>query len=427
MSLSSVENHHRNTLYLLAALCMIFMTMILALQPIFLRVVLGVGLEDAGKINSSIQVVTEVIDILIVGYLGYLSDKVGRVKVVVYGFIVAGIAALLIPFSLEIGLWFGVSGLAIFYLMRVFMSLGTTGVWPQLTAITGDFTSQEDRPLLTANTAFMMAFGATLVYGVFMQLPYYIGLIPVMLIIPVVALFGAWFAKRSLIDVGERFDGSNLPWKNVVSLLKQDRRLRLTFLSAFSARYDMVLIGLFLMLWFVYFADVVGMSIEDAVAQGGILIGIIGMVILVSIPAWGIFIQRYGRIASIALGMAFSAIGFISMWFVVNPYDWGIYLPAILLAIGQAGTLLAPQILTIDVAPPPIRGLVLGGFNLVGGIGMIFFVQIGGFLFDWLGPYAPFVFTGMGNIVIMLYALWIMRTDGDELSPLKDGQVSDDS
>ncbi len=416
MASAHVESHHRNTLYLLAALCMIFMTMILALQPIFLRSVLGVGLEDAGKINSSIQVLTEILDLLIVGYLGYLSDRIGRVKVVVYGFIVAGLASLIIPFSLEVGLWFGVGGLAIFYLMRGFMSLGTTGVWPQLTAITGDFTSEEDRPALTANTAFMMAFGATLVYGIFMQIPRYSGLIPAMLLIPLVAFFGAWLASHYLIDAGERFDGERLPWRDVTALLKQDKRLRLTFMSAFTARYDMVLIGLFMMLWFVYFADVVGMDMKEAVSRGGILIGVIGLIILVSIPIWGWIIQRYGRMNAIVLGMAFSGAGFISMAFVFNPYDWGIYIPATLVAIGQAGTLLAPQILTIDIAPPSIRGLVLGGFNLVGGIGMIFFVEVGGLLFDWIGPYAPFVFTGVGDLFIMIYGLWVIRSSNKSLS-----------
>ena len=415
MTSASVENHHRNTLYLLAALCMIFMTMVLALQPIFLRTVLGVGLQDAGKINANIQVVTEILDLMIVGYLGHLSDKIGRVKVVVFGFIVAGAAAFLIPFSLEIGMWLGVGGLAIFYLMRVMMSLGTTAVWPQLAAVTGDFSSEKDRAGLTAKTAFMMAFGATLVYAVFMQIPKYSGLISAMLLVSIVALAGAWIANHYLIDKGERFEGENIPWKDVAALLKQDSRLRLTFLSAFTARYDMVLIGLFLMLWFIYFADVVGISMEEAVAQAGILIGFIGLVILIAIPVWGYFIQRYGRITAIVLGLGLSGIGFVSMGFVVNPYEPGIYIPATFIAIGQAGTLLAPQILTIDLAPPSIRGLVLGGFNFVGGVGMIFFVQVGGFLFDSLGPYGPFVFTGMGNMLIMIYALWIFKTENKPL------------
>ena len=63
MSGQTVEDHHRNTLYLLAALCMIFMTMVLAVQPIYLHSVLKISLDDAGAINSSIQVLTEILDL----------------------------------------------------------------------------------------------------------------------------------------------------------------------------------------------------------------------------------------------------------------------------------------------------------------------------------------------------------------------------
>jgi DHA1 family tetracycline resistance protein-like MFS transporter len=412
----TVENHYRNTLYLIAALCMVFMTMILALQPIYLRSVLGVSLEDAGSINANIQVLTEILDILVIGYLGHLSDIYGRVRVVVWGFVVAGIAALIIPYSLQVGAMLGLSGLAIFYLMRIFMSLGTTAVWPQLAAVTGDFSSQHDRAALMSKMAFMMAFGATLVYAILMQLPRYTGLIPTMYIIPAVALFGAWLASRYLVDVAQPKEEAEIPWREVFDLVRRDRRLRMTFLSSFSSRNDLVLIGLFMMLWFVYFADVLGMSHEEAAARGGSLIGMIGLVILCSIPFWGYFIQRYGRMAALTFGLFLSSIGFISMAFVVNPYDWGIYIPAFFMAVGQAGTLIAPQVLTIDLAPPSMRGFVLGAFNTVGGIGMIFFVQIGGFLFDWIGPYGPFVFTGIGNLLIMLYAVWVMRVE-DEPEP----------
>ncbi|MBF0471238.1 MAG: MFS transporter, partial [Gammaproteobacteria bacterium] len=398
-------------------------TLILAMQPVYLRVMLGISLQDAGKVNSNVQVVTEILDLLVVGYLGYLSDRHGRVRVIVFGFIVAGIAALLIPFSHAIGLWLGISGLAIFYLMRIFMSLGTAAVWPQLAALTGDFSSQRDRASLMANTAFMMAFGATLVYAILMQLPQYLGIMPVMYLISIVAFAGAWFARRSLVDVGERFVDEKVPWREVWRLIRDDRRMRLTFLSAFSSRNDMVLIGLFLMLWMIYFADIVGMSQEEAVARGGSLIGLIGAVILITIPAWGWFIQRHGRIAALTLGLALSGMGFSSMWFVINPYDWGIYIPAVLIAVGQAGTLLAPQILTIDLSPPPLRGIILGAFNTIGGIGMIFFVQVGGILFDLIGPYGPFIFTGIGNLLIMFYSLYLLKVVHEPEPPEADEEL----
>jgi MFS family permease len=270
---------------------------------------------------------------------------------------------------------------------------------------------------MMANAAFMMSFGATLVYAVIMQIPQHAGLMATMYLVVAVALLGAWFAQRSLIDVAVRLDEPEIPWRKVAALLKNDLRLRLTFASAFSSRNDMVLIGLFLMLWFVYFADIHGLTQEEAVAQGGLLIGSIGAVILITIPIWGWFIQQYGRLPAIVLSMFLSGAGFASMWFVVNPFQWEIYIPALLIAAGQAGTLLSPQVLTIDLAPEEMRGSVLGAFNTVGGIGMILFVQIGGILFDYLGPYAPFVFTGIGNLAIMLYAFWVLQNCEEPVPP----------
>ncbi|MBT3196671.1 MAG: MFS transporter [Gammaproteobacteria bacterium] len=412
-----LEGYHKNTLYLLSAICMIFMTMVLAIQPIFLRTVLNVSADEAGMINATVQTVTEVFDLLLVGYLGYLSDRYGRKPVVIYGFLVAALGALIIPSSLELGIWLGLSGLTVFYLMRIIMSLGTAAVWPQLAALAGDFSDQKGRASMMANAAFMMSFGATLVYTVIMQIPQHAGLMLTMYLVAVVALLGAWFANRSLVDVSNRLEEQEVPWKKIAHLLKKDARLRLTFASAFSARNDMVLIGLFLMLWFVYFADIHGLSQEEAVAQGGLLIGAIGGMILITIPAWGWFIGQFGRIAAIVLSMFLSGVGFVLMWFVVNPFQWEIFVPALLIATGQAGTLLAPQVLTIDLSPEEMRGSVLGAFNTVGGFGMIIFVQIGGILFDYLGPYAPFVFTGIGNLAIMLYAFWVMRSCEEPIAP----------
>jgi hypothetical protein len=49
----------------------------------------------------------------------------------------------------------------------------------------------------------------------------------------------------------------------------------------------------------------------------------------------------------------------------------------------------------------------------VGGIGIIIFVQVGGLLFDLIGPPAPFLFTGIGNLLILSYAAWVQRVDQD--------------
>ena len=185
----------------------------------------------------------------------------------------------------------------------------------------------------------------------------------------------------------------------------------MSFASAFLARSDLVIIGMFLMLWFIYFADITGVKQEDAAAHGGALIGYTGLVVLIAVSFWGRVIKIFGRIQSLLAGLLLSGVGFLLMGVIVNPYDWYILVPTTLIAVGQAGCLVVPQVMTIDLAPKTIRGSVLGVFNVVGGIGIAFFVQIGGVLYDKVGPHAPFVFIGIVNMVLVCYAAWVLRAE----------------
>lgn len=394
----------------MAALAMIFTTLALALQPLFLRQVLGLHRDNAGFVNANIQVITEIVDLLFVGYLGYLSDRFGRVPLMTAGFIIAGAAALMAPFSIEVGAVFGLSGLTLFYLSRTLMSLGTTAVWPQIATLTGDFSDVSSRPRLLAKAGFMMAFGATLVYAILMQIPKHSGITSAMLLMSLTAFAGAWLAKNFLIDIAPKIQEKKVPVRAIIELLKKENRLRLSFMSAFSSRNDMVIIGLFLMTWCIYFADILGLSHSNAAAIAGMVIGFIGLVVLVTIPLWGEIIVRYGRVSAMVFGLFLSGAGFLSMGLIINPLSWWILLPSLLVGMGQAGCLLAPQTLTLDLAPEEMRGSVLGAFNTVGCIGIIFFLQVGGVLFDWLGPTIPFVFTGIANFLIMFYGLMVLKT-----------------
>ncbi|MCG6533228.1 MAG: MFS transporter [Syntrophales bacterium LBB04] len=140
------------------------------------------------------------------------------------------------------------------------------------------------------------------------------------------------------------------------------------------------------------------------------MVGLAGVVVMVSIPFWKAFIEHYGRVSAIAAAVALSGLGFLLMGLVVNPFDWFVMLPVIVTAAGQAGCFVTPSILAVDVAPPDIRGSLLGAFNIVGGIGQVFFIQIGGILFDAMGPVSPFMFVGLANLVVMAYAISVMSS-----------------
>ena len=152
MTENTLERENQNALYLLSAICMVFMTLVVAIQPLFLRNVLDVSFQNAGLINANIQVVTEFLDLALILFLGYLSDRYGRVPIATMGFLVAAVGALMAPFSLQLGMFLGIGGLAFYYLMRVVMSFGTSAVWPQISTLAGDFTSYGNRPRIMANT-----------------------------------------------------------------------------------------------------------------------------------------------------------------------------------------------------------------------------------------------------------------------------------
>ncbi|HEB73388.1 MAG TPA: MFS transporter [Nitrospirae bacterium] len=406
-----VDQNHLNALYLVAAVATVFMTMIIAIQPLFLKSILGLSRENAGFINSNIQVATEIADLLFIGYFGYLSDRFGRISLIVSGFALAGVTTMIAPFCGLIGAFMGLSGLAVFYLARIIISLGTAAVWPQIVTLTGDFSNKQTRPGLLARAGFMMGLGATLSYAALMRIPQNAGVTVSMFFLAIIAFAGAWLAKNLLVDIIPRMEAQSMPFAELKTLLYKQRKLRLTFLAAFSSRNDMVMIGLFLMIWFIYFADLLALDHAEAAARGGLIIGYIGVVSLISIPAWGSAIERYGRVHSIAMGMGLTGMGLVSFGFIINPFSLWILIPSTLVAMGQAGCLLAPQTLTLDLAPERIRGSVLGAFNTVGCLGIVLFLFAGGILFDKAGPPAPFVFTGVANLLIMFYALYILSQE----------------
>ncbi|CCQ72979.1 magnetosome biogenesis transporter MamZ [Magnetospira sp. QH-2] len=415
MTSRKVTSKNWNTVYMLSALGSTIMALAVGIQPLFLDQVLQIPFEEAGTINANIQVVVEILSLILIGYFGYLSDRYGRIPVVVFGFLIAATGALLAPFSPELGAVLGIGGLVVYYLTRILMSLGADAVQLQMTTLAGDFTTYNNRARFMTNTVFMMTFGSTIIYAVMMQIPKQEGGIWIVMLAPAaIGLLGAWVAKNFLVDNTPRLEEEERPWKRVWNLAANDPRMLLCFASAFYTRADMVFIGLFYMLWSISFADVVGLSRTDAVGHAGLMIGLTGVMVLICIPFWSRFIENHSRIAAIGAGLSMSGAGFIFLALFVNPFEWGVVLPLMLIGAGQAGCLVAPRVLISDLAPNKIQGSVQGAFNVAGGIGIVLLVQSGGYFFDAVGPRSPFVLTATGNLLVMGYAIWLLYNGVDE-------------
>ncbi|MBF0448995.1 MAG: MFS transporter [Magnetococcales bacterium] len=412
-----LDRKHWNTFYLLSAISTLVISLTVALQPLFLDEVIVIPYEEEGTINAHLQVVTQIISLGLIFLLGLPWSRQRRVQSLYYGFILAAIGALLIPLSKNIEVFIGFSSLTFYYMMRSLVSLGTDSVQMQLSTLGGDATLHQKQPILLPNLITMMALGSTVICAILMQIPQSIDSVPTIMLIPfLVSVAGFVTVKKYLpLDHHEEVSAP-LPFAQAWELISNDPRMQLCFAAAFYVRADMLVISLFLSLWFISFADVVGVSRAYAAGQAGLMLGYLGLVILISMPIWRQYMATHSRISAIGAGLSLAGLGFVLLgWLVVNPFDWPTLLfPLLLVGIGQASCLVGPKILAAELSPKHVLGSVQGILFLVSGIGIVMLVQSGGYYFDAVGPKAPFVVIGASNLLIMLYAFWLVKSGVDE-------------
>ncbi len=90
-----------------------------------------------------------------------------------------------------------------------------------------------------------------------------------------------------------------------------------------------------------------------------------------------------------------------------DPFSNRIFLPAILLGMGEVSTIIAGNALIGQSAPAAVRGAVLGSFALCGALGILVATSIGGRLFDLWTPGGPFVQMGIINALVLTGAIYV--------------------
>ena len=74
------------------------------------------------------------------------------------------------------------------------------------------------------------------------------------------------------------------------------------------------------------------------------------------------------------------------------------YLCVAFMGLGIAGAVTGANTIASEVSPRPLLGSVLGGLNSMHPLGVLFFLQVGGLLFDKVGYNAPFMMKGIVNL-----------------------------
>lgn len=414
---TSTKPEHEGIFYLLGAVSTLVIAVTVGLQPLFLDEILAISFERSGTINAHLLVMTQMGGLLVAAYLGDMGSSI-KTSTIGPAFLVAALGAFLAPFSGAFGMAIGFGGLFFYYLSRIVIASGTEMAQWQIVVFSGDRPAKA-RKLFMA-VLFMMAFGALPVCGILMQIPKTpMHLLLVMLIPAIAALASAAMihnVSRRATNPDANQQPAPLVVSQVIETVTQDPRLQLVLATAFFVRADFLALSLFLSLWCISFADLLGLTRGDAVAHAGLMLATMGTALLATMAFWQRMAARHGSISALGAGLSLSAMGFFLLARVNDPFSNIAFLPLLLLGVGQSGCLVAAKTLTTALAPPAFLGRIQGLFQFVGGIGIILLVQSGGYYFDAVGPQSPFVLLGSGHLFIMMYAFWMLIHHVDEHS-----------
>jgi MFS family permease len=382
------------------------------LQIYLLEVNLSIPRDEQGFVTGLLATYTEIVAILLIIPFGVLADRIGRRPVMITGLLFCAAGYALFPLA---------SGINELIVYRVIFAVGAAALSAMIPTIGNDYTQEKSRGRLFGFSGVMNGSGVIFMSVGLAQIP---TLLSAQGFTPREAGAGMFFTAAFLCLVSAAIFRFGLRpgvpqevqakqraplMKMLVSGLRAARnpRIVLSYLAAFAGRSDNAIKGLFVSAWVIQVAPEAGASVPEAMAQAGRLMGLMGVVTLIWTPLFGLLLDRLNRVTGMALAMLLAAVGYGSMGLITSPLD-NAMLPAFaLLAIGQGSAIIASVTLVGQEASPSERGTVVATNGWFGAVGILIASLLGGYLFDAIGPWAPFVMIGVFQACVFVFAVGV--------------------
>ena len=387
-------------------------TFISVIQPYVLNVNIGVPLEDQGRISGNMVFYGEIVLLTLSGFMGAISDRLGRRTVFLGGVLVLGLGYVLYGY---------VDSVAELTAVRIFLALGITAATVMISAIQADYPAEHSRGKLVGIAACFIGLGAVLI-GFGQQMPFWFvarGADPTVAgtatMLTMSTICAVSFVLMALGLKGGRppYAKEREPLRALlaegVKQGRENRRILLAYASAFVARGDLVVVGTFFTLWLTQAGIGRGLTVEAAQGQAGLFFGMVMGVALLWAPIMGVINDRLDRTLVMALSLASAAVGYGLMGVIPDPLGGWMYPAAVVLGIGQLSVVSASQTLIGQEAPPAVRGSVVGTFSIFGAAGILFITGVGGRIYDAIAPSAPFVLIAAVNAILEVAAILVWR------------------
>lgn len=396
--------------YLFAAWVSIgLFTYFTALTPYLLQVNIGLPQDEHGRVSGQLQFWQEIALLATIGWWGAMSDRHGRRVVYIAGFVVLG---------LGYGLYAFATSVPELLVYRLVIAVGIAATSAMLATLIADYPDESSRGKLTGVAFFLNGIGSVMFFLGLTKLPllfenagadhlwagrYAFLVVGGIALLAALVMFGlkpgrpaATSARTPLLQlIGEGIAAARRP------------RIALCYGSAFAARADMAIVTLFVTLWVVQSAATGGMSATQAAAKAGMVVGITQGAAVIWSPIFGIIGDRLNRVTVLIIAFLLATIGYGWISMLDDPTAPASIPALIFLGIGLSSSILASSLLLGQEAPVHLRGSVFGLQSFCGALGILAISAGGGYLFDAVGPHAPFGAMAIANAVVMLWGLTV--------------------
>ena len=413
-----------------------FLSVPAVLQPAFMKDIIKIDQVFAGTIISFYQNMSQVATLLFVALIGALSDKTGRKILIFSGFIVLFISFYLFKMSNQIAVALGVSpdiaasicawlsfapdkaaaftsfapGLLVSYVARFLVGIGLILGFPQFITMVGDYTRDKDRGKGMAFNGMSIGFASLAVFGMFGAIMKKGGVLAgfdaCLLLAALGAVLTGVFMKDRMPEKAPEKQGL----KDIIPLVKESKALKAAYICCLVTRADIVVLATYLVAWAVKGGPAAGYDTGKATFMAVIPMIILGVISLVSFPVIGVMLDKKGRMPTILFSVLCAGIGMLLLAISPSPFHPVCFLAAAFVGVGMAGSIVGANTLAMDASPITLMGAIMGGLSTMQPIGILFFLGLGGVLFDLVSPGAAFALKGIGSIVLLVW-LFAIRNE----------------
>lgn len=382
-------------------------------QPYILIEHLGISPGEIGNVTGRLTGITEIVSLILIWPFGMLADRIGRRPVIILGIGLLGLTYALYPWATE------VSHLMYF---RLIFGVGVAATAAMTATIQNDYPVESSRGRVVGFSSAFNALGIVFATRLVSALPKWLqdaGMEPIAAGryaygAAALACFLSMLIFRFGLKGGVPEEARQRPrWVELLKIgISQMRNPRtvLAYLSAMTARGDIVVAGLFMSLWASSAVRAAGGDVAVAQYQVWLPFAIMQVFAVGWSFVFGAILDRINRVAGLVIALGLGVVAYGSMYFVGSPLDLRMLPAFALLGMAMAGAMMSSMALVGQEAPARERGAVIGMLSMFGSVGIMVAAVVGGALFSPATPWAPFVLVAGAQAVLLVVAIviWIV-------------------